>query len=655
MTSTLRLFTAILVGFWIVTPALAAPPQISRVTVPALQIGASTTLIVEGTELTPNPRIVLPVPIVAQTVKEPSMPNRVQIDVKLADKIPGGVYMLRLGNDKGISNPVSVEIDDLPQPFVPKIEKLPAYLQGTLSGSATLSATFEGKKGQRLIFEVEARRIGSAIEPLIKLFDPKRIQLAWAQGSTPLAGDTRLTTTLPADGTYTLEMHDAQYRAGSPNRFRLRIGEFQYGDLPFPLAGQRGTKASFQLIGNLPETTRIEADLTSAPGNTFFHLPRAPGQSGPPPSILVSDIPELLESEMPPGKMQELTPPAAINGRISKSGEEDSYRIKVQPGTKLKFDVLAERAGSMLDGVLVLRDEKGTQLVRSDDQPNTLDPGMEYTVPANVTTLVAVVSDVQGRGGREYVYRLSVTPSAQPDFSLALLEDRQQVPRNGAAVIRVKATRTGYNGPIKVTLPGLPDGITVANDMIPEAVNETLLFLTVKPGAKVTQGVVPQVIGESTNPKVPLRRAALPPETPLTKALPAFRREYGVAIIESDVIGVNWETAFDRLPIGGNIAAKVKVTRTPEAKGTIRLTLLTNQVVPKTKAGNMDDVNRAIRLEGTPTIPGILTVGEIKILVPADLPPMGYDVAIRAEMLAADGRTVTASAVTPVRRLPAAK
>src|SRR5262245_47223661 len=120
MTSFLRIFTATLVVFWVVTPASAAPPQITRVTMPALQIGASTTLIIEGTDLTPNPRVVMPVPITAQTVKEPSMPNRVQIDVKLADKAPAGVYLLRLGNDKGISNPVSVEIDDLALPIGPR-------------------------------------------------------------------------------------------------------------------------------------------------------------------------------------------------------------------------------------------------------------------------------------------------------------------------------------------------------------------------------------------------------------------------------------------------------------------------------------------------------------------------------------------------------
>ncbi len=652
----LRLAWAMLIGFVFVLPAAAAPPQISRIAVPTLQVGAAVTLTIEGTELTPNPRVILPVQIAAQSIKEPSTPNRVQIEVKLAGGVTSGFHMLRLGNDKGISNPIGVEIDDLPQQlFAAQAGKLPVCLHGTLSGSSTLSTTIEGKKGQRLVIEAEARRIGSAIEPVIKLLDSRRVQMAWAQGSTPLNGDARLSTVLPAGGLYTIELHDAQYRAGSPNRIRLRIGDFQYADLTFPLAGQRGLKSSFQLLGSLPESPRIEADLKTDPGNTLVRLPRAPGLSGLMPFVHVSDIPEAVESEQPPGKLQELAIPSGVNGRLGKPGEEDSYRLKVQPGTKLRFDVLAERAGSMLDGVLILRDERGTQLARSDDQPNTLDPGLEYTVPPAVTSLVAVVSDVHGRGGPEFIYHLSVTPSGQPDFSLALFEDRQQVPRNGPAIMRVRVTRTGYNGPIKLTLPGLPEGLVITGDEIPAGATDTLLSLTAKDGAKPAQGVVAQVIGESIDPKVALRRAALAPETPLTKALPWLRHEYALALTGPDAISIAWETPLVTLPIGSSVLAKVKVTRSAEAKGTIRLSLLTSQLVPKVKAGNMDDVNRAIRLEGTPTIPGILALSDVKILVPADLPAMAYDVTVRAEMLAADGKTVTATAVTPVRRLPAAK
>src|SRR5205823_6258210 len=51
----------------LVCRATAAPPQISRVSVPGLQSGTATMLIIDGADLTPNPRIILPVPIVSQT------------------------------------------------------------------------------------------------------------------------------------------------------------------------------------------------------------------------------------------------------------------------------------------------------------------------------------------------------------------------------------------------------------------------------------------------------------------------------------------------------------------------------------------------------------------------------------------------------------
>src|SRR5262245_61568444 len=229
MTNPRHLATAILIGFWVVLiPAAAAPPQIGRVEVPALQSGAATTLTIDGADLVPNPRLHLPVPIAAQTVKDKPSANRIQIEVKVAANVPPGVYPLRIASDKGVSNVVPVLIEDVPpQPFATTTARLPASLYGTLPGNGTLSTTFAGKKGQRLVVEVEARRLGSAIDPVVKLLDPRRVQLAWAQGSNPLGGDARLTAVLPAEGTYAVELHDLQYQAGTPNQFRLRLGDFQ--------------------------------------------------------------------------------------------------------------------------------------------------------------------------------------------------------------------------------------------------------------------------------------------------------------------------------------------------------------------------------------------------------------------------------------------
>jgi hypothetical protein len=651
----LRLAASAVLALCSCLPAAAAPPQVARVTPPALQAGATTLLTVEGTDLAPNPRLLLPVPLAGQTVKDGATPTRVQIEVKLAD-VPPGVYPLRLATDQGVSAAAGVAVDDLPsQPLGPQVAALPASLHGSLSGSATLSTTFAGKKGQRVVIEVEARRLGSAVEPVVKLFDGRRTQLAWAQGRLALSGDARLVAVLPADDTYAIELHDAQYKAGAPNAFRLRIGDFRFADLAFPLAGQRGGRAAFRLIGTVPEDTRVEADLTAAPAGLFVVLPRPPGLSGPMPHVLVSDMPEVVEGEQPPGKLQEVTPPAGINGRLRTPKAEGRFRLPVQPGTKVRFDVFAERAGSPLDAVLVLRNEGGTELARSDDQPGTLDPGLEFTVPNGVTAVVASVTDVHGRGGPEYVYRLAVTPVGQADFTLSLSEDRLPLPRGGAAVLRVRANRTGYDGPIKLTLPGLPEGVTVSGDEIPAGAGDTLLSLTAAPDAKPAQAVLPQVVGVAADPNVPLRRVALAPETPLTRAAPWLRPELAVAVTTPTSLAIAWESLDGKLPIGASAAARVKVSRTPDVKGTVRLSLLTSQVVPKVKGGNQDDVAKAVRLEGMPSLTAEQASADLKIVVPPDLPPLPYDVAVRADVLAADGKTVLATAVTPARRLPAAK
>jgi hypothetical protein len=58
-----------------------------------------------------------------------------------------------------------------------------------------------------------------------------------------------------------------------------------------------------------------------------------------------------------------------------------------------------------------------------------------------------------------------------------------------------------------------------------------------------------------------------------------------------------------------------------------------------------------MRQEKPIELPAKLTEGEVAILVPPDLTGLNYDVAVQADLLAADRRTVLATAFTPVRRL----
>jgi hypothetical protein len=633
------------------TETATAAPQISNLSLRGLQTGATTRLTIDGTDLLPNPRIVLPVPLTAQMVKAGATANRIEIEVTLPAQVPPGMYQLRVANPKGISNAVLIGIDDLAQlPFGPQVSRLPAALHGNLADSATLQTSFVGKKGQRIVVDLEARRLGAAIDPVVDLYDPRHVQVAWSQGISALAGDARLEAILPADGPYTIEFRDILYRAGNPNYFRLKIGELHYADLVYPLGARRGAKAAFELLPRaLPSGQRLEVDLSAAVGDVPVPFPRVPGLTGAAPRIYVGDFPEVVELDPPQGRLQEVTVPAVINGRISKPGEEDRYRLVVKPGMRLRFDVLANRAGSPLDGVLSLRNEAGAQLAASDDRPDTVDPGLDFTVPNGMTALVAALSDLQGHGGSQYVYRLAVTPVDHPDFNLMAFEDRHLVPQGGAAVARVRVNRAGYNGAIKLSVQELPEGVVVSGDEIPARATDTLLSFLAPANLSPT-AVVVKVIGTSTDPAVPLRRPALLPETTITRHQPWLRAEVGFAVTEPAPFRIAWDGADSSFAIGSTYPAKVRITRGQGSTGPVRLSLLTSQVVPRTPDGKQEDRNRAVRVEGTPVIAGGQMEGAVPIIVPGDLPTLPYDLAIRAELLSTDSKTVLATAVTPSRR-----
>jgi hypothetical protein len=669
-----RFLALALLAFLIVEtpPCEAAAPQINTLSLRGLQTGATTTLILEGSDLLPEPHLLLPVPIASEAIKQGATPRRIEIEIMLSDTVSPGHYPIRLANTKGVSNPVVIGIDNLAQvPFTPHIASLPAALHGKLPSSTTLKTTFSGKKGQRIVIDLEARRLGAVIDPVVELSDPRHVQLAYSEGQAFLGGDARIDTVLPVEGTFTVELHDILYRAGDPNHFRLKVGELYYADRVFPFGGQRGTEAWFELLGRVPPAAqRLKMNLHSTLADYPVPLPPIPGLSGTAPRILLDDFPEILEAQPADGKLQEVAVPAVINGRISKPGEEDRYRLLVKPGMKLRFDVLANRTGSPLDGVLVVRNERGAQLAMSDDRPETIDPGLDFTVPDGVTSLIVGLTDLQGRGGSAYLYRLAITPADRPDFGLTLFEDRQLIPRGGSAVVRIRANRTAYQGPIKLVLPGLPPEVTVSGDEIPSGATDTLLSLSA-PAHGRSEAVLTQIVGTSSEKgtaplrregqspfpaddlRTPIRRLALFRETPITGLQPGLRSDLAVAVTEPAPVQVAWENSDVPLAIGTRYPAPLHVARAKGIAGPIRFSLLTSQIVPKTSDGKREDPNRALRIESSFLMAADQTVGVAPILVPADLPLGVYDLAIRAELLGADGKSMLGTALTPSRRLRA--
>ena len=639
--------------------ALAAPPTISKVSLPGLQIGATTTVVVAGSELLPNPRVLLNAPLKSESVKPGAKPNRVELEIALdAKDVLSGIYLLRVATDEGVSNAIQIGVDPLPQlPFAAEIASLPVALHGTLSGNQVLRTSFSGKQGDEVVVEIEAKRLGAALNPVLHLLDARRTQIAWSQELSSIGGDARIVAKLPADGKYMIELHDSLYQAGNPNQFRLRIGSFYFADHLLPLAIEQGKDAIFQLVGTNWNQADAPAPIQHA--DRLLHMqPLGHYREliGFRPSFLASDFPELLAD---PEKNDDSphAVPVGISGRIAKPNQETRHKIAVQPGKKLRVEVFAQRLGSPLDGVLTIFDESGKQLAMSDDQPNTSDPGLDFAVPGGMKTLVLAVKDVAGRGGADYIYRLAVTETDRPDFSLSLGEDRWHVSPGGNAVVRVEAARKNYNGPIKLAFHNLPPGIQPLDTEIPPEASVALVALNCRADSR--HAGIFYLNGTSNEPA--LTRPALPPDNATFQQQPWLRRELAISCGNIAPLLVAWEppTAETHLTLGGSFSAPVKITRGEGAAGPVRLSLITSQMVPTKKpakgakpgAKADEDQDRALRLKEVVTIPADKSDGNAKILVPGDLPRVPYDLALRAELLSADGQNVTATAFTSVRRM----
>jgi hypothetical protein len=648
-------------------PAAFAAPQIASISPRGLTIGQPTSVVITGSDLAAQPQLILPEGIAQQVVKGEAKPDRVEIEVTLAESASPGLVPLRVATATGISTPVVIGIDRLPQlSFAEQVPPLPVSLTGTVGGGQVLKARLSGKAGQRLVLDVEAQRLGGGLKPVVRLYDPRGKQLVWSPPQIEIGGDARCEITLPADAEYTIELHDQLYQPAGPGFFRLKIGDLATADFALPLAVAAGSKQSLRFPGStVGVSTEHDATAWSVPGETSAAIPPTVSLTGAAPRLAISAHPELVEAAPAEGAAasaatQELpAAPIGISGVLAAPGQEDKYVLSVTPGHKLRVAVTARQFGSPLDGELSIRKPDGAQIAHGDDSPGSSDPAIDFDVPEGVSKVHLMIKDRIGRGGANFVYRIEAVDRTLPDFDLTLPAGELNLPAGGTQVVPVMIVRRGYAGPIELSIEGLPSGVTLAGNLVPAGA--TIGLLTLSAAEQPPQAAIVRVIGRALESPQPLARVAAFGEVAGSKYRPAWRTLWGLAVTQPAPIGIVWNgVEGDKLLLGSKLAARLALTRTDGTVGNIRIRLLTSQPMPRKtiKENNqdkeVDDVDRALRLEGEPTFAADAVDPTVQILVPADLAQQPWDVVLVADLLAADGKTTVASLAAPVRRLSTA-
>ena len=580
----------------IAAAAHARPPEIRNIDLRGLQIGAPTPLTIDGLDLLPAPRLFLNEKPVDIALDPRSTPTRAILTITLPDTTPAGIGTLRLATGDGFSNGIPVGLDRLPQSVMAAETKaIPASLHGSVPGSGVSRTTFPGKAGEDVLIEVEAKRLGSKLRPVVHLYDARRTQLAWALPSNTLSGDCRAAARLPADGLYTVEVHDMQYGPPGPSYFRLKIGRWEFADLAFPPAVARGQETVLQLIGkvataSVPFKSSGEELLAPVPLNS-------PSVSGPPPSVAVTSVPETLAQPQPENAPQPLAaPPIAVSGRLNTASQRHRYLVPVKAGQKLAFEVFAERFGSRIDSILDLRNKQGGVLAQNDDLPaipgvsSTTDSRIEFTVPEGLDAVEVGVRDALETANEAAIYRLVITSVDTPtaDFEAVAKVDVANVPAGEKSVFEVFVRRENYDGPIQLQVPDLPPGLTLEGADIPARATGTLLtFVNAGADPATARQFITRIRAQSPDGKI-VRCVRF--ESTADDRTPAWLRER-IALAatprNAPPFTVEWTEAAPatQFVLTTKFAGQLRITRPPAATaasyGPVRLTLLVSQNPPR--------------------------------------------------------------------------
>ena len=103
---------------------------------------------------------------------------------------------------------------------------LPMAIDGYCDGETSDFYKLSVAAGQRVAVEVFARRLGSPLDPVIRLLTLDGRELAFSDDEPSTGADSRFAHTFAEAGDYLLEIRDIRYQGGGNFRYRLRMGDF---------------------------------------------------------------------------------------------------------------------------------------------------------------------------------------------------------------------------------------------------------------------------------------------------------------------------------------------------------------------------------------------------------------------------------------------
>lgn len=425
----------------------AQTPTINQLTSNHLTPGGQAEVKATGTGLKDIERLWLPFTELPVVPAEKPDEKQVSFQGSVPESVPPGIYEARILTQRGISARQWLVVDTLPQTMTtagseaqssPTAVPSECILQGQINARKPRYFGVELQAQQTLQVEAVARRLNSALDPVLRILQADGKELAFEDDTPGLAGDAWLQFTAPQSGTYTIEIRDVQYTGGSRHFFHLRIG---------------GTK--------LPVSATQTAALAAAGITSSALLEVEPNEN------------TSQATDAPPSTQR-------LSGTIQQPGDVDVFAIHSEAPAHVCITALTRRLGSPADLVLQLSDEAGKTL-QSADEVGSFDAQLAVAVPA-AGTYFLTVKELSSLGGPAFTYDLQLQWGGRTEVATTV--DIVAIPDTGAGSIAVSINRVGHSDPVEVWASNLPPGVNSTPVLV--VPNQKTAFLTLTKTAQAS-------------------------------------------------------------------------------------------------------------------------------------------------------------------------
>lgn len=454
-------------------PIVAQDPVIERISASNLSPGQNASVVVTGKQLTGAMSLWTPVGVLRpKDGQDLTKDQPVTMDGPIAADIVPGIYPVRMVTSHGCSEAAFVVVDDLPSVAIAaesddrksgQLLTLPCCIDGQINPVISKFFRVAMITGQTVTAEVFARRLGSDLDPVIRVIGPDGHEVAYRDDLPGAEGDAQLQFTAVTDGEYRLEIRDVRYSGGARHFFHLRLGRLPMVTSVSPRIAQIGQNVSVigthgEVLGEVTPHTPPETTGSLIP--VVFRTAESEGSALS--SVVLTNLATQPEAE-PNNDRAAATAVAVatqvLTGTLQQVGDADWFKLTATEATPLLVTAHTREVGSPTDVLLELFNTEGGKIVENDDA-GLRDAELAAQLPA-AGEFFLKVSEIAGRGGPTWTYALDIYQGRKSVRVTAPL-DHLNIPRGGSAAMPLTVRRIHYDGPLKVEAVGLPAAIQMA-------------------------------------------------------------------------------------------------------------------------------------------------------------------------------------------------